>query len=403
MSLDLSNTALQIDRMVDDIKARQGDRMERLQTALDAVESFDVAAYEDKLRQSKATFAWNVPIPLDRPGARYAPPSLPEDYCVVAVDGSHIDIDRHIPARCFLINIGVAVLTYGSQSDAQLSSQPYLYARDDEMVIRDVGTSREQSIEGNVLGAKRTVDEIRALAEVVRELPADVPTLALIDGSLIMMGLMEFGNREFVLRELIEEGFVQALEDLRQMTSSRPLALASYISLPRSPEVINALRLQVCPYEIADCEYHCGKLTNGQRPCDKSVGGLRDRDVFAEILEPGERSGLFSSSSPLVSKYYQGHDVNFFYVNAGEEIGRVEVPSWIAEDEAMLGLTHSLIIDQCRKGPGYPTTLMEAHEQAVVTTGDRRYFVELIENALQDQRMPVYTSEKNRSKRLRWL
>ena len=161
--------------------------------------------------------------------------------------------------------------------------------------------------------------------------------------------------------------------------------------------------MQVCPYEIADCEYHCGKLTNGQRPCDKSVGGLRDRDVFAEILEPGERSGLFSSSSPLVSKYYQGHDVNFFYVNAGEEIGRVEVPSWIAEDEAMLGLTHSLIIDQCRKGPGYPTTLMEAHEQAVVTTGDRRYFVELIENALQDQRMPVYTSEKNRSKRLRWL
>lgn len=403
MSLDLSNTALQIDKMVDDIKARQNDRRQRLQTALEGVEAFDVAEYEDKLRQSKATLAWNVPIPLDSPGARYAPPSLPEDYCVVAVDGSHIDIDRHIPARCFLINIGVAVLTYGSQSDAQLSSQPYLYARDDEMVIRDVGTSREQSIEGNVLGAKRTVDEIRALAEMVQKLPAHVPTLALIDGSLIMMGLMEFGNREFVLRELIEEGFVQALEDLRQMASSRPLALASYISLPRSPEVVNALRLRVCPYEVADCEYHCGKLTNGQRPCDKSVGGLRDRDIFSELLEPGERSGVFASASPLVSKYYQGHDVNFFYVNAGEEIGRVEVPSWIAEDEAMLGLTHSLIIDQCRKGPGYPTTLMEAHEQAVVSGGDRRYFVELIENALQDQHMPVYTSEKNRSKRLRWV
>jgi hypothetical protein len=46
---------------------------------------------------------------------------------------------------------------------------------------------------------------------------------------------------------------------------------------------------------------------------------------------------------------------------------------------------------------------MEAHEQAVVTTSDRRYFVDLVEESLQDNRMAVFTSEKNRSKRLRWL
>ena len=28
---------------------------------------------------------------------------------------------------------------------------------------------------------------------------------------------------------------------------------------------------------------------------------------------------------------------------------------------------------------------------------------QMVEEALQDQRMPVYTSEKNRSKRLRWI
>ena len=46
---------------------------------------------------------------------------------------------------------------------------------------------------------------------------------------------------------------------------------------------------------------------------------------------------------------------------------------------------------------------MESHEQAVITTSDRRYFAELVEDSLQDQKMPVYTSEKNLSKRLRWL
>ena len=93
----------------------------------------------------------------------------------------------------------------------------------------------------------------------------------------------------------------------------------------------------------------------------------------------------------------------FFYLNVGQEMARVEIPSWVAEDETLLGLAHSLILDQCRRGPGYPIALMESHEQAVITTSDRRYFAELVEDSLQDRRMPVYTSEKNRSKRLRWL
>ena len=90
-------------------------------------------------------------------------------------------------------------------------------------------------------------------------------------------------------------------------------------------------------------------------------------------------------------------------MNSGEEIGRVEVPSWVAGDEALLGLTHSLVVDQCRRGPGYPVALMEAHEQAVVTGSERRSFTQLVDEALDSERLPVYTSEKSRSKRLRWI
>ena len=404
MSLDLSKTALEIDQMALGLRARQGERRLRLERALEAVGSFNAADYERKRLQSEATIAWAVPMVQDDPGARYAPPATPEDFCVVATNGSHIDVDRHLPARCFLMNIGVAVLNYGSQADARLFSQPQLYAQDEDLVIRDRGALlREQAIEGAVLGAKRTVEEIKALAQVVRDLPSHVPTLALMDGSLIMLGLVGHGYRDFVLRELIEEGFVRALDDLAEMARRRPLTLASYISLPRSAEVINGLRLKVCPFEIADCGRHCGDKTAGERPCDDTTAGLLDREVFSEILTPGERSGVFTSSSTLVADHYQGHDVHFFYVNTGEEIGRVEVPSWVAEDEALLGLTHSAVVDQCRRGPGYPTALIEAHEQAVVSGADRRYFVQLVENALYDQRMPVYSSEKSRSKRIRWL
>ena len=404
MSLDLSETAIQLDGMALDLRARQGDRELRLERALEALDAFDVNSYRGRLEESASTLAWSLPTPVDGSGERVRQSALPDDFCVVAVDGSHIDVDRHIPARCFLINIGVTVLTYGSRSDARLWSRPRLYARQDELVLRDPAASyREQAIEGVVLGAKRMVEEVMALVEVVRELPADTPTLALMDGSLIMLGLTGRGYDDFVLKELIEEGLVRALDELREMARSRTIAVASYISLPRSAEVVNSLRLAVCPYDIADCGRHCGTITPGDRPCDSSSQGLMDRDLYSSLLEPEERSSVFASSSRLVESFYRGQRVHFFYVNGGEEIGRVEVPSWVTEDNKLLSLVHSGIVYQCRRGPGYPIALMEAHEQAVVTASDRRHFAQLVESALVGQRVPVYSSEKSRSKRLRWI
>ena len=87
----------------------------------------------------------------------------------------------------------------------------------------------------------------------------------------------------------------------------------------------------------------------------------------------------------------------------GDEIARVEVPSWVADNEHLTSLTHSLILDQCRKGMGYPVAIMEAHEQAVINGHDRELFRRMIEEALEDNRLPVYTSQKARSKHIRWL
>ena len=93
----------------------------------------------------------------------------------------------------------------------------------------------------------------------------------------------------------------------------------------------------------------------------------------------------------------------FFYVNVGEEIGRVEVPKWVASDPVLLDLTHTLVIDNARRGGGYPVALQEAHEQAVVTSADREAFSAMVERFLEGQQLPVYTSQKQRSKRQRYL
>jgi len=404
MSLDLNKTALQVDDMARHLRARTADRMSRLQRAREAVEAFDPVEQEAKRLRSVATVAWNVPSVDQSPGARRPQPVVPDDFCVVGVDGSHIDVDRNIAAQCYLINIGAAVLTYGSGADARLFSAPRLYADDDDLAIRDRHDPFHwQPIEGTVLGAKRTVEEMRALVGAVKELPDGLPTLALVDGSLLLIGLVGRGSNDFVARELIEEGLVPALEELRTMARTRPLVLAAYISLPRSSELVSALRLKLCPFEVADCRGHCGEVAYGERPCDAGALGLMDRDLYGEMLDPGERSAVFAGSSSLVADYYQGHGLHFFYVNGGDEIARIEVPSWVADDEASLELAHALIVDQCRPGLGYPTALMEAHEQAVVTGSDREYFVRLVEDALSAERVSVYSSRKSMSKRLRWL
>jgi GNAT superfamily N-acetyltransferase len=402
MALDLARTALQIDGMAVELRAREDRRRRRLANALGALEGFNVDDYVAWREQADRELIWNTPTMTEAPGARHDPPPPPDDHCVAAVDGSHIDIDRHLAARCFLINTGHSVLTYGSEPNALLGSEPRLYARDDELVISDPGSEREQSVEGAVLGARRAVEEIRKLAEIVAALPKGTPTLALMDGSLLTVGLVAPRNQDFVLRELVEEGFAAALDELAELASERPLAVASYISLPRHSEVVRALQATVCPYGDGE-RYRCGRSNSGREPCEGCVGGVLDREVFAQVLAPGQRSAVFGASSPTVERYYRGHEIGFFYVNVGEEVGRVELPAWVAEGERSLALAHSLVVDQCGRGRGYPVALMEAHEQAAVAGSDRRYFVEVVERALREQGVAVYTSEKARSKRMRWL
>lgn len=402
MSLDLTRTAIQIDQMSRDLKTRQDDREMRIQRALQTLVSFQLDEFVQKLSQKK-DLAWAVPQMLNVPSSRHTPPEPPSDFTVVATDGSHIDVDRHIPVRCFLINSGVSILTYGSTPAAKLYNSPQLFARDDEVIMQDDLSYQEQSIEGAVLSAKRSVVEIQSLITSLDDVPTNLPVLGLLDGSLIMLGLVGQGFPEFVIQELIEDGFVSALESLKSIAERRPLVFASYVSLPGHFEVANALRLISCQYNDSEPYNWCSGRSPGTRPCNQCVGGILDRELFNRLLLPGERSAVFGTSSRVVNDYYRGHNISFFYVNTGEEIGRVEVPSWVAEDNNALSLVHSMVVDQCKRGRGYPVGLMEAHEQAVVSGADRRYFVQLVEKALHNEKMPVYTSEKARSKQLKWL
>jgi len=238
------------------------------------------------------------------------------------------------------------------------------------------------------------------------ELPTGGSVLALLDGSLILWGLVSKDYPDFVTQALLDKGFLRYLDQMRRLSSQRRLAIASYISFPRSTDVVNALRVAICPHEAPDCDRYCpskkDKISSGKRECD-SVAGVQDRELFFNLLDEGERSALFISQSSIVRKRYGVHRVYFFYLKVDDEIARIELPQWVALDEGRLSLVHALVLDQCRRGQGYPVALSEAHEQAVVTGADREYFWQLVESSLVEEHLPSLTSAKSWSKRTRWV
>jgi len=407
VSLDLNKVASQIGGMVARLKVAREEKEKRLHYALGVAsnEAIDLAKLKRKIAESKTT--WLVAELVEGIADHYPPPPAPSNFTVLATDGSHIDVDRHRSTRCYLINIGTAILHYGAQPDAILASYPALYSQDEDLVITSPeGKAREQAIEGNLLGIKRAVEENCRLAKLAAELPKGSTSLALLDGSLILWGLEAYP--EFVAEAMLEKGLLPCLDELKQLNKLKKLAVASYISFPRSTDVVNVLRVAICPYEPADCDRHCADpstlLRAGKKEKDcEAVAGVQDRELFASLLETGERSALFISTSKVVEKYYGAHEVWFFYLRVGEEVARVEVPRWVGENKELLELMHSLVLDQCRRGQGYPVALSEAHEQAVVTAADRENFWQLVEAECVEEKMPSATSAKSLSKRTRWV
>lgn len=400
MSLDLNQVAAQIEGMAAGLKAEQKEKEGHLSHALDVLrlKSGDLDSLRKRVETSKTT--WLVAGIAGELIGRHGPISCPPDFAVIAVDGSHIDVDRHSAARCCLINIGSVVLRYGQKPDAMLSSRPALYASEQDLTISDPLSNNEQPLERELLGMKRTVAEIQALAELCEELPPDLPALALLDGSLILFRLA--GLPDYVSRELLENGYLKALNRIKDSSKKKKLALASYISFPRSTEVVNALRVAVCPHDPPDCDRNCPRSAPASKRECEAVAGLQDSSIFARILEPGERSATFISRSSVVQKHYGENEVRFFYLRGDEEIARVEFPRWV-EERGLIDLVQALVLDQCRRGQGYPVTLSEAHEQAVVTGADREQFQYLVELALSEKHLSTTTSAKSRSKKTRWI
>jgi hypothetical protein len=319
---------------------------------------------------------WPVPLWQGSLGDIISIARVTYPHVIFSVDGSQIYPDRHNVLSCCLINTGSVVLPYNSADGrVQLFSDPTVFAGVDD---------NKQPFTTDGVNCKRQELELRAGLDLGKKIKSeysdDVPCLLLFDGSLIFWHL---SSKEIEVRDYFLNAYLTLLDELYHEKT----LICWYISMPKSKELMSLVRLYLCDFDVEKKELYA------------AVDAVIDSGIMYSALESYTRSIVFSNHSSI-SAYYPGHlRPFFFYLHTGNEIGRVEIPSWIAQDEKMVDLIAQLVIDQCIKGGGYPVALAEAHEQAVVKGPDREFFYHFLQKMGMERNHTQSISRKSLKKR----
>jgi len=382
-----------------------GHYLEEAQGLLRSIDADELREKLEQQRRQQVRLPWLVATPhASLSGTHNAPPP-PPDFRVVGTDASSIAPDRHGSARYYVLNVGYAVLCYGNNPHAVLESESRLCFSDEDLYV--FPERRHVPLEGGLLGAKMEVESLSILPRILGSRgdlgsaedtaqerhpgAVSVPTVAIRDGPLTLWTLQGEDKR---VREALLHDLLEAMDALREAQTP----VAGYISFSDGRDVANTLRIHICEGQLNECD----RCENGRRSLCMELAQMHDRDLFS-FLETGQRSELFASSSQILEEYGE-HRIDFFYLNVGGEIARVEVPQWVRTHPHWLQSVHAAIVDQCRRSPGfppYPPALQEAHEQAVITVTDRRVVEDMMERAMGQHGQRWVRSAKDDSKRRR--
>lgn len=315
-------------------------------------------------------------------------PKVAPHYAVLAVDGSQIYPERHISGiNCFALNIGQCLLEYSQKSRVVLNCEPKVLTFDqaipdnEEKFSIDLVDFKREELELNS-ALKRAI----ALHQSYRQ--QNFPFTVLFDGSLIFWQLE--GKHPDIKKYFLDQ-YIHALDGFYQHN----IPIASYISMPKSRELVNLTKIGFCRFEMANC-IRCHSIYQ-TFPC-KDVEHVIDTQLCQKFLNEFEMTTIFQSNSKIAENYPQHLKPCFLYLNIGQEIIRLEFPQWMSQNEEYITLICKIAIDQATKGHGYSVALAEAHEQAVIKAPDREFFYHLINKKSIELRQKIFMSPKNLKK-----
>lgn len=293
-------------------------------------------------------------------------PALPNKAILIAADGSQITPDRHAQVNYGLINSGAICMRLGETASPEMTVRSQLLGDD---ILESLGGT----ISDKQLSLWRDVDERQMLIDIAASYANDdgLPVITFTDGPIEIWGGDDSGTPGDYAEKLKQ--YQDVLDQMRILR----VATAGYVDKPGANLIVRLL-------EVAGLDE--GELKDAKSY--KPYAGITDRDLFASILEPYDRSAVFALQSRGQLQYREKLKVHFFYLNVGRPghpwLARVEIPAWLATDCELLDNLHAVLVQQCRAmGPqSFPYVLHRAHEAAVVTFEEKDQVTQMIVHEL---------------------
>jgi hypothetical protein len=335
-------------------------------------------AHNPSMMHTMQTAQASLPIPVPAEAINDTFPVKPHcgSYVVLSVDGSQVYFDHHSGIPCYMLNIGIACIPYQVPSvPISLASEPYVFHRH---TLERTSLSATDWINGQRLEYELQSGS-RVAAHILKYNEHNIqhPVVLLFDGSLIFWHLDTNAKKETF--------FDVYLNLLHQLYNDR-VPCAWYISMPHNKELMQYIHL-ACSDPIFS-----GATPHIPSHCTDAV-------LANTYLQPWFRSAVFRHNTPLSNEYPAHLHPHFTYLQTAEELCRIEFPAWVVHDKKLLNTTLSIIADQCIKGQGYPVSLCEAHEQAVIKGNDRDYFYHMIHTMHLKHNYRLQQSKKSIRKR----
>lgn len=369
----LGEAALQRQQRLIDLRKQACDVLEQNASQLDPLRrkvQRVVKEYDPNLR-----CAMPFQEPLD---AHFPTPGLPSTATVIAADGSQIFMDRHAEVEYALINVGAIQMQLGTPQPplTQITSQLLYY-------------EQAENLSEATLALRRDLNERKRLDELASGLQP--PVITFTDGPMELVWARVEGSGEASAFQKSLEEYLQVLAHL----GSSQVTTAGYVDKPGADLVVRLLEVAMASET---------DLANIRK--SRPLRGVRDRDLYTDLLQPGERSAVLTLQSPSARNYQGSLALHFFYLNVGLRpnkpwLARVEIPAWVAENPAMLDSLHAVLIGQCRmmgEHP-YPYLLHRAHETAVVNRQEQEQVTQMI--VLELRRLGINIEGKSQKQELK--
>ncbi len=359
MPVDFQQVRKQVGEMGKKAPEQMQRSRTRLQNALEVFESLGDRPDEIRERVEKAARAdekLRCAIPALEPILRPVsePDCLPAEV-TLAADGSQINPSRHEAADFGVINCGALRIARGDP--------PREFVRSDLLYFEDLEGKSEE-----VIALMRDVGERQLLVDLAKEGSGSV--VALTDGMLDIYREPR-QDAEFTRR------FDEYLASLRELAGLKTI-VAGYVDKPRADLLVRMLELMDGSEEEML-----------QRVRERPLGGVTDAMLLNGQLMPGMRSAVFGIQSSSGKQFSGPLRLHFFYLNVGfdnqPQLARVEIPAWVAEDQALVESLHTTLLFQCRMTGSvpYPYILHRAHEIAVVGMTEREQIGAMIDIELR--------------------